>query len=52
MGAYRGQASFECFTHDRSVLRRAFAFDAKLRYPPPGSSLATLKRACRFLLGG
>ena len=52
MGAYHGRASFECFTHYRSVLRRSFRFDAKLRYPPPRVSLATLKRACRFLLGG
>ena len=51
MGAYHGRASFESFTHHRSVLRRAFRFDARLRYPPPRVSLATLKRACRFLLG-
>jgi aldehyde dehydrogenase (NAD+) len=52
LGAYHGQTSFDCFTHRRSVLRRSFAFDPKLRYPPPGISLATLKRAFRFLLGG
>ena len=52
MGAYHGQASFESFTHRRSVLRGSFAFDSKLRYPPPCISLATLKRAYRFLLGG
>ena len=49
LGAYHGQASFECFTHYRFVLRRPVRFDARLRYPPPGVSLATLKRACRFL---
>ena len=52
LGAYHGRASFDCFTHHRSVLRRSFAFDSKLRYPPPRVSLATLKRAFRFLLGG
>jgi aldehyde dehydrogenase (NAD+) len=52
LGAYHGQASFDCFTHRRSVLRRSLAFDPKLRYPPPRISLATLKRAYRFLLGG
>ena len=52
MGAYHGQASFDCFTHRRSVLRRSLAFDPKLRYPPPRVSLATLKRAFSFLLGG
>ena len=52
LGAYHGQASFDCFTHRRSVMRRSLAFDPKLRYPPPRISLATLKRAYRFLLGG
>jgi aldehyde dehydrogenase (NAD+) len=52
VGAYHGQASFDCFTHYRSVLRRSFWFDLKLRYPPARVSLATLKRASRFLLGG
>jgi len=52
LGAYHGRASFDCFTHRRSVLRRSLAFDPKLRYPPPRISLATLKRAYRFLLGG
>lgn len=52
MGAYHGKASFDCFTHRRSVLRRSLAFDPRLRYPPPRVSLATLKRALRFLLGG
>jgi aldehyde dehydrogenase (NAD+) len=50
-GAYHGQASFDCFTHRRSVLRRSLALDPRLRYPPPRISLATLKRAYRFLLG-
>jgi aldehyde dehydrogenase (NAD+) len=52
LGAYHGKTSFDCFTHRRSVLRRSLAFDPKLRYPPPRISLATLKRAYRFLLGG
>lgn len=52
LGAYHGRASFDCFSHHRSVLRRSFALDSSLRYPPPRVSLATLKRAFRFLLGG
>ena len=51
MGAYHGKASFECFSHRRSVLRRSTRLDAKFRYPPPKSSLAALKRIYRFLLG-
>ena len=52
LGAYHGRASFDCFSHRRAVLRRPFAFDARLRYPPPRVSLAALKRAYRYLLGG
>ncbi len=52
LGAYHGQASFDCFSHRRSVLRRSFLFDSSLRYPPTRLSLAALRRACRFLLGG
>lgn len=51
-GAYHGKAGFDCFTHQRSVLRRSFAFDSKLRYPPAQVTLATLKRVYRFLLMG
>lgn len=49
-GRYHGRASFECFTHRRAVVRRAFRFDLRLRYPPPRGSLATLKRAVACLL--
>ena len=51
MGAYHGRASFDCFSHRRSVVRRSFVFDSKVRYPPPRISLATLKRAYHLLLG-
>ncbi|MCY2950383.1 MAG: aldehyde dehydrogenase family protein, partial [Planctomycetota bacterium] len=51
MGAYHGKASFDCFTHRRSVLHRSLTFDPRRRYPPQRFTLATLKRAYRFLLG-
>lgn len=51
LGTYHGKASFDCFTHYRSVLRRSFRFDLKQRYPPPRVSLTALKRAYRWLLG-
>ncbi|HOW73043.1 MAG TPA: aldehyde dehydrogenase [Phycisphaerae bacterium] len=50
MGAYHGRASFDCFSHRRSVLRRSLAFDPKLRYPPPRLTLAALKRFYRFFM--
>jgi len=34
MGAYHGKASFDCFTHMKSVLHKPFMLDAPLRYPP------------------
>jgi aldehyde dehydrogenase (NAD+) len=52
LGAYHGRASFDCFTHYRSVLSRSLAYDAPFRYPPSRATLKTLKRAFRFLVGG
>jgi aldehyde dehydrogenase (NAD+) len=52
MGRYHGQAGFECFSHERTVVRRPTSFDFRFRYPPPKLSLEKLKKACRFLLGG
>jgi len=34
MGAYHGQASFETFTHRKSVLRRPTGVDPSVAYPP------------------
>ena len=51
LGAYHGQASFDCFTHYRSVLRRSLRFDSNLLFPPPRANLATLKRMFRYLIG-
>lgn len=51
MGAYRGKAGFDTFTHYKSVLRRSLRVDPSLRYPPPRLGLPRLKRVYRFLLG-
>jgi len=50
MGAYHGKASFDCFSHRRSVVRRSTAFDSRFRYPPPKLSLARLRRLWPWLL--
>lgn len=50
MGTYHGQASFDCFSHRRSVMRCSTAFDASFRYPPPRLSLARLKKIWPWLL--
>jgi aldehyde dehydrogenase (NAD+) len=51
-GSYHGKAGFDCFSHHRAILRRSTAIDPRLRYPPPPVTLATIKRAYRWLLGG
>lgn len=52
MGRYHGKASFDCFSHQRTVVHRSMSFDSRFRYPPPKLSLEKLKKAYRFLLGG
>lgn len=49
MGAYRGKTGFDCFSHQRSVLRRSTRIDPAFRYPPPNVSLTTLKRLLRWI---
>lgn len=34
MGSYHGKASFDTFTHQRSVFRQSGKIDVPLRYPP------------------
>lgn len=34
MGAYHGKASFDCFSHRRSVLDKTTWMDSDMRYPP------------------
>lgn len=43
MGAYHGKASFDTFTHYKSVTDRKFWLDIKLRYPPYAGKLKFLK---------
>lgn len=48
IGGYHGRHSFECFSHKKSVLKKPFALDAAMRYPPyTASKLKLLK----FFLG-
>ncbi|RKH14566.1 aldehyde dehydrogenase family protein [Corallococcus sp. CA053C] len=43
-GGYHGQASFDAFSHKKSVVKRPFALDLKLRYPPYVGKLGLFKR--------
>ncbi len=44
MGRYHGKAGFETFSHQKSILKRPFWLDLKLRYPPYKLNISTLKR--------
>lgn len=48
MGASHGKASFDAFSHRRSIMRRPFKPDPAMRYPPPRVGLAAFKRILRF----
>jgi len=44
MGSYHGKASFDTFTHYKSVLSKSFRLDLKWRYPPYANKLDFLKK--------
>jgi aldehyde dehydrogenase (NAD+) len=44
IGNYHGKASFDTFSHDKSVLQNSFWLDLKWRYAPYKGKLAFLKR--------
>ncbi|MEE3718695.1 aldehyde dehydrogenase [Tumidithrix elongata RA019] len=44
IGSYHGKASFDIFSHRKSILKSSFHFDLKWRYPPYKISLETLKK--------
>ncbi|EAZ91257.1 aldehyde dehydrogenase [Crocosphaera chwakensis] len=44
MGAYHGKASFDTFSHYKSVLKRSFWFETNLRFPPYQGKLKWVKR--------
>ncbi|GAB1539950.1 aldehyde dehydrogenase [Scytonema sp. NUACC21] len=44
IGKYHGKASFDTFSHYKSVLHRSFLFNSNLLYPPYKDKLSLLKR--------
>lgn len=44
IGAYHGKASFDTFSHYKSVLKKSFRFESNLRYPPYGNKINLVKR--------
>ncbi len=49
MGRYHGKASFDTFSHEKSVLESGFTFDTKQKYPPYNTPLDKMKKLMRFL---
>jgi aldehyde dehydrogenase (NAD+) len=43
-GSYHGKSSFDAFTHYKSVVKKPFMLDMKVRYPPYKAPLSVLKR--------
>lgn len=44
MGAYHGKASFDTFSHEKSIVKKSNLFDITLRYPPYNDKLRILKK--------
>ena len=44
MGSYHGKASFDTFTHYKSIMKRKNNFDMRLKYPPYHDNLKVIKR--------
>lgn len=44
MGKYHGKASFDTFTHEKSILKKSLLVDIPFRYPPFGDHLKFIKK--------
>lgn len=49
MGKYHGKASFDIFSHEKSVLESGFRFDLNQKYPPYSTPLEKMKKLMKFL---
>ncbi|HKL98708.1 MAG TPA: aldehyde dehydrogenase [Mobilitalea sp.] len=47
MGAYHGKASFDTFTHYKSVMKKSNIIDVPLRYPPYKDRIKSLKKVMK-----
>ena len=44
MGKYHGKASFDTFTHEKSILKKSLRVDLPFRYPPFKKHLKIIKK--------
>lgn len=49
IGAYHGKASFDTFTHKKSILKKSTISDLKIKYPPYKNNLPILKKLMAWL---
>ena len=49
MGNYHGKASFDLFSHQKSIMKKGNWLDVALRYPPYDGNLKWLKKLTDFL---
>jgi len=49
-GSYHGKSGFDCFSHERAILKRPEVFDPAGRYPPVDTPMKDLRRIYRFLI--
>ena len=49
MGNYHGKASFDNFSHKKSVLNKSFLLDIKIKYPPYKQKLKYVRRLFRLI---
>ncbi len=47
MGCYHGKASFDTFSHHKSIMKKSFTYEPPLRYPPYKNKLSILKKILR-----
>lgn len=50
IGNYHGVATFDTFSHKKSILKNQIAFDFKLKYPPYKVSVNLMKKVFKYLL--
>lgn len=44
IGSYHGKASMDCFSHKKSIMKRYFALDVNIKYPPYEGKLGLIKK--------
>ncbi|WP_042471308.1 aldehyde dehydrogenase [Bacillus ndiopicus] len=47
MGAYHGQASFECFTHQKSILQRSTKLATNILFPPYKQKVKLIRKVMK-----